>query len=108
MGSFSRSRDAIAAASRGEVAALPRDYEMEITEAFHAFDDDKMGWMDVNKFTTLVRAFGFRVTTQDMERNIRECRIPRQDNEPDERKLVINLEMALDIISRNVRNADIS
>eukprot|EP00550_Attheya_septentrionalis_P001112 CAMPEP_0198282744 /NCGR_PEP_ID=MMETSP1449-20131203/2512_1 /TAXON_ID=420275 /ORGANISM="Attheya septentrionalis, Strain CCMP2084" /LENGTH=186 /DNA_ID=CAMNT_0043979129 /DNA_START=134 /DNA_END=694 /DNA_ORIENTATION=+ len=102
MGSFSRSRDAIAAASRGEVAALPRDYQMEITEAFHVFDHDKMGWMDVTTFTTLVRAFGFRVTTQDMERNIRECRIHHKvNNEPEERNLAVNLEMALDIISHN-------
>eukprot|EP00978_Attheya_sp_CCMP212_P001613 scaffold3292_cov43-Attheya_sp.AAC.1 len=61
---------------------------MEITDAFHVFDHDKMGWIDVTTLTTLVRAFGFRVTTRDMERNIQECRIihHKDNNEPEERK----------------------
>lgn len=95
---------------------LEQSYQEEITEAFHVFDIHRTGTITANSLKLLVRALGFRVTKQEVWKEITQgnvrlgrstCGISDDDNAQGNDSSDVDLELVLDIMQeRYNKNID--
>ena len=78
---------------------LKQSYQEEITQAFHVFDTHRTGTINANAFKLLLRALGFRVTKEEIRREILQGNIRLGRSDESDEDTDIDLELVLDITS---------